>query len=119
MAANPLAWPLTVDFCIPYEGPPTLVCRGRLTGESSDLLKSEVRKLVPNYKLIAVDLSQVQFMDSSGLGAVVAIYVSAKRVGSELRFINLSRRVRDLFRITRLTSLLEGLGSHDKPHERA
>lgn len=110
MAANPLAtpWPLTLDFRIPADGTPTLLCRGRLTGETSELFRSEVKKLIGRNHLLVVDLNQVTFVDSSGLGAIVAAFVSAKRAGDELRFIHLSERVKDLLRITRLTAFFDG-----------
>jgi anti-sigma B factor antagonist len=107
MAADPVRfspWPLTVDFRIPNDGTPTLVCRGRITNETSELFKSEVKKLIPNSKLIVVDLSKVVFVDSSGLGAILATYVSAKCAGCDLKLINLSQRVKELLRITHLVS---------------
>jgi len=110
MAANLLAtsWPLAVDFRIAADGTPTVLCRGRLISETSELFRSEVKKLVGRNHLLVVDLSQVTYVDSSGLGAIIAVYVSAKRAGDELRFINLSERLKDLLRITRLTAFFDG-----------
>jgi len=47
-------------------------------------------------------------MDSSGLGAIVGLYVSAKRQGCALRLINLNQRLKELFRITKLAKIFEG-----------
>jgi anti-anti-sigma factor len=47
-------------------------------------------------------------MDSSGLGAIVGLYVSARRQGCALKLINLNQRLKDLFRITKLGAIFEG-----------
>ena len=52
---------------------------------------------------IVLDLSEVTFMDSSGLGAVVAILKALK--GGELRIVGLQRAVQELFRLTRMDSI--------------
>ncbi len=115
MAANPVPLPsktLNIDFHLGTEGVPTLVCRGRITTETSGLFKSEVKKLVPEHKVIIADLSAVDYVDSSGLGTILAAYVSAKTGGSALKLINLSQRVSDLLRITKLASVFEGYGEY-------
>ncbi len=110
MATRPIptAWPLTIDFRIPKDGTPTLICAGRLTAETADLFRSEVKKWIPDSRLLVVDLSKVAFVDSSGLGAIVSVYVSAKRAGTDLKLINLTQRLKELLRITRLTAFLQG-----------
>ena len=55
-----------------------------------------------------LDLTDVNHMDSSGLGTVVGLYVSAKRQRCTLKLINLSQRLQDLFRITKLAAVFEG-----------
>jgi anti-sigma B factor antagonist len=115
MSANPIpisSQVLEIDFRIPEDGTPTLVCRGRMTAETSDLLKAEVKKLVPHNKLIIVDLSLVRYMDSSGLGTLLATYISAKSAGCDLKLVNLSQRIKDLLRLTRLASVFEGYGEY-------
>jgi|SRR5271167_1073613 len=86
-------------------------CTGRITSSSSALLQTTVRNLMPETKSIVLDLTDVNHMDSSGLGAVVGLYVSAKRQHCALKLINLSERLQDLFRITKLASVFEG--QHD------
>ncbi len=98
-------WPLTIDFRIPDDGTPTLVCCGRITHETCDFFKAEVKRLVPRNKLIIVDFSRVKFIDSSGLGTVLATYLSAKAAGCTLKLVNFSDRVKDLLRITRLAAI--------------
>jgi anti-anti-sigma factor len=51
-------------------------------------------------------------MDSSGLGTIVALYISAKNAGSTLELINLSPRIRELFGLTNLLSVFETCGRY-------
>ncbi len=86
---------------------------GRLTAEATAKLKDEVKSLFPRSKRLVLDLSALSFMDSSGLGAVVSIYISARHAGCELRLINLSKQVRELLRLTRVLSLFETCGVYN------
>jgi anti-sigma B factor antagonist len=76
------------------------------------LLKNEIAALIYQDKHIVLDLTEVDFIDSSGLGAIVSAYTGAKRVGRELRVINLMPRVKELFSLTRLSTVLEGSGEY-------
>jgi anti-sigma B factor antagonist len=83
-------------------------CFGRITSTSSAMLQTAVRTLIPESKRVVLDLTDVTYMDSSGLGAIVGIYLSAKRQHCELKLINLNQRVKDLFRITNMAKIFEG-----------
>ena len=110
MAANPLSTPhptLTIDRIASADGAATLVCRGRITAETSSLFKSEVKSLAPQHQYLMADLSDVDFVDSSGLGQVLAAYLSARSAGCELRLIKVNPRVQDLLNITRLASVFK------------
>lgn len=111
MAADPVPTPKQFSIHLDRSGgDPVLRCSGRLTCESSDLFRSEVKKLLSEHKNIHVDLSDLQFMDSSGLGAVLASYVSAKSAGCELKLDNPSKSVSDLLKMTHLAPVFEGYG---------
>jgi anti-sigma B factor antagonist len=115
MAAHPAPLPprtLEIDFRIPDDGTPTLICRGRICHETSGLFKSEVKKWIARSRLVIVDLSQVDHIDSSGLGTVLAAYISAKSAGCDLKLINLSQRIKELLHLTRLASVFEGYGDY-------
>jgi anti-anti-sigma factor len=90
----------------------TLLCHGRLVAGTAQRLQDEIRALIAHAATIELDLSDVQYMDSSGLGALVSIYVSTKRAGKRLRLIKLSERVQELLRITKLLSVFEGYGEY-------
>ena len=66
--------------------------------------------LLARKKRIVLDLSELGRMDSSGLGAIVAIYVSAKAAGCELELINLNKQIRELLRLTNLLSVFAECG---------
>jgi len=95
------------------EGDATIVrCSGKLTAGFTGILRDEVKRLIPQSKKIVLDLTDLTQMDSMGLGAIVGLYVSAKSSGCTLILINLSQRVRDLFRITNVWSILEVYGEN-------
>jgi anti-sigma B factor antagonist len=87
-------------------------CTGKLTAGLTGILRDEVKRLIPQSKKIVLDLTDLTQMDSMGLGTIVGLYVSAKASGSTLILINLSGRVRELFRITNVWSILEVYGEN-------
>jgi len=108
MAANPTSVnDLNLDINQNAEET-VLRCTGRISSVTSSQLQAAVRELIPQGKPIVLDLTAVSHMDSSGLGAIVGLYVSAKRQACALRLINLNQPLKDLFRITKLASIFEG-----------
>ncbi|MEO8048935.1 MAG: STAS domain-containing protein [Acidobacteriota bacterium] len=87
-------------------------CTGRFISGATDQLRSEVKALIPHTKRVILDLTNVIQMDSMGLGAIVSLYASAKAAGCDLKLINLSQRVREIFRVTNLLSVFEVYGEH-------
>jgi anti-anti-sigma factor len=57
---------------------------------------------------VVLDFSGVNYLDSSGLGMIVGLFISAKKSGCQLRFVNLSPRVKEIFTMTRLFEALAG-----------
>lgn len=88
-----------------------LKCAGRLTSENAAALKAQVRSMIPNEKRIVLDLTDLVGMDSSGLGAVVSLYVSARNAKCELQLVNLSRKVRDLLGLSNLLGVFGDCGT--------
>jgi anti-sigma B factor antagonist len=87
-------------------------CAGRLTAENSGALKSHVRGMIPTEKRIVLDLSDLTAMDSSGLGTVVGLYVSARHAKCEFQLVNLSKRVRELLGLSNLLGVFEDCGKY-------
>jgi anti-anti-sigma factor len=94
------------------EGATVVRLSGNLTRDDSATFKERVKGLIPQTKRLVLDLSEVGYMDSSGLGGVVSVYVTAKRAGCELQLINLSRRVRELLGLTHMLSIFETTGQY-------
>jgi anti-sigma B factor antagonist len=84
----------------------TVICHGRLVAGTSDVVKDTVKPLIADGGRIILDVGDVQFVDSMGLGALVGLKVSAINAGyCTLEFRNLSKRIQELLRITKLTDL--------------
>src|SRR5262249_47378929 len=98
---------LTIHGVGSADGSATLTCHGRITLETAELFKSEVKALAAKHGQVLADLSNVDFVDSSGLGSVFAAYMSAKSAGCDLILINVNPRVKDLLNMTRLATVLE------------
>ena len=83
---------------------------GKLTlGEGTGALRTKIRELVDGgSKRIILNLADVTYMDSSGLGALVSVYLSAKRQHCRLKLVNVGPRLQQLFRLTKLASVFEG-----------
>ena len=82
---------------------------GKITlGEGGVTLREEVRKLVgEGQKKIVLNLAEVNYIDSSGLGELVSAYTAVKNAGGELKLLNLTSKVRDLFVITKLVTVFD------------
>lgn len=96
------------------EGSTVLVkCKGRLVYGQTDILKDGVRDLLSKSNRVVIDLGEVDFMDSAGLGIILYLYALAKTSRCNLQLNNLAPRVRKLFGITNILSLFEPCGEHN------
>ncbi|MFB3814365.1 MAG: STAS domain-containing protein [Terriglobales bacterium] len=82
---------------------------GRITlGEGSVILKDTVRDLVSKgQKRILLNLGDVTYIDSSGIGELVSAYTTVKNQGGELKLLNLTKKVHDLLQITKLYTVFD------------
>jgi anti-anti-sigma factor len=92
------------------EGCLVVECFGRLTSENVPMLKEEMREACGRKGRILLDLKEVPMMDSSGLGALVALHVSARTRGCRLEVVNASKQILELFSMTNVLSLFEAAG---------
>jgi anti-anti-sigma factor len=84
----------------------TVVCHGRVVSETAGQLKEVVKPLIPLGGRIVLDLTNVSYVDSSGLGSLVGLKVSALREGyCSLELVNLTPRVKELLRVSNLSQL--------------
>lgn len=82
---------------------------GQITlGEGSALLRKTVRGLLADgHKHILLNLGEVDYIDSAGIGELVSSYTTTRNNGGELKLLNLSRRVRDVLQLTRLYTVFD------------
>ena len=82
---------------------------GRITiGEGTVLLRNHINKLLEagDAKFL-LNLADVNYIDSSGLGELVTAFTTVRGKGGQLKLLNLTRRVRDLLQITKLLTVFE------------
>ncbi len=84
----------------------TVHCTGRIVSDTTQLLRTTVKPLFSESKTVVLDLTDVDYMDSSGLGTMVGLYVSARAANCQLKLINLNQRLKELFSITRLGEVM-------------
>jgi anti-anti-sigma factor len=94
---------------IEVSGDTTVVkCHGRVINENAGDLKQLVKPMIPKCRRIVLDLTDVDYIDSSGLGTLVGLKLSAAAAAyCHLEFINFSAKLREVLRITRLSQMLE------------
>jgi anti-sigma B factor antagonist len=85
---------------------------GKLVAGNTDVLYQQVRLLIPGSKKIVLDLTNLAYMDSMGLGTVIRLFVSAKSAGCDLELIHLSKRIQELLGLTNLLSVFTVCGEH-------
>ena len=84
----------------------TVTCHGRLTSQNSHEIEAVVRPIIQGGGTILIDLTDLLYLDSSGLGALVTLKVSAINKGyCKLELINLSPKVKQMLTLTNLTQL--------------
>lgn len=82
---------------------------GRITlGEGSVVLRDTVKDLASKgQKHIVLNLGDVSYIDSSGIGELVSAYTSVRNSGGELKLLNLTKKIRDLLQITKLYTVFD------------
>jgi anti-sigma B factor antagonist len=82
---------------------------GRITlGEGSVILREAVKDLLAKgQKKILLNLGDVTYIDSSGIGELVSAFTSVRNQGGELKLLNLTKKVHDLLQITKLYTVFD------------
>jgi anti-sigma B factor antagonist len=90
-------------------------CDGRIVfGEESAELRDTVKKLVAQNNQIVLNLGGVSYIDSGGLGTLVALYTTAHNAGGAIKLSNLTHRVGDLLQVTKLLTIFEVYDTEDE-----
>jgi anti-sigma B factor antagonist len=83
-------------------------CSGRIVfGEESSLLRETVRQVIAENKRILLNLGEVNYIDSGGLGTLVSLDVTARNAGSTIKLASLTKRVGDLLQVTKLLTVFD------------
>jgi anti-sigma B factor antagonist len=103
MSTRTLAGALVVD------------CSGRLVfGEESASLRDMVKKAVVQNPSIVLNLHEVTYIDSGGLGTLVSLYTTARNAGGAVKLARLSQRLSDLLSVTKLLTVFEVFDDEEK-----
>ena len=91
------------------DGVTVLDLNGRITlGEGSVQLREAVRDLISKgSKTILLNMGDVNYIDSSGLGELVSAYTTAKNQGAQVKLLNLTKKVKDVLQLTKLYTVFD------------
>jgi anti-sigma B factor antagonist len=79
-----------------------------LIGEGDELLREKINQLVENgTERIVLNLAEVPYVDSAGLGEIVRCYTTVSRKNGKLKLLHLTKRIHDLLSITKLLTVFE------------
>jgi anti-sigma B factor antagonist len=89
-------------------------CAGRIVfGEESSALRERVKSLVSSGSRIVLNLGEVTYIDSGGLGTLVALYTTARNAGASIKLASLTKRVGDLLQVTKLLTVFDVYDSEE------
>jgi anti-sigma B factor antagonist len=91
------------------DGITVLDLSGRITlGEGSVVLRDTIREILgKGEKKILLNLGDVTYIDSSGIGELVSAFTAVRKEGGELKLLNLTKKVHDLLQITKLYTVFD------------
>jgi anti-sigma B factor antagonist len=89
---------------------------GKVTlGDGDALLKDKLHSLLHQGKKdVLLNLAQVSYVDSAGLGAIVSAYTTMTREGGNLKLSNVTKKLQDLLSITKLLTVFETFDNEDE-----
>jgi anti-sigma B factor antagonist len=83
-------------------------CIGRIVfGDESLLIRETVKKAISENNRIVLNLGEISYIDSGGLGTLVGLRTSAQNAGGTIKLTNLTKRVGDLLQVTKLLTVFE------------
>ena len=86
-----------------------------MIGEGDDALREAVTRLADGGKTkLLLNLADVPYVDSAGLGEIVRCYTTVSRKGGKLKLLNLTKKIQDLLAITKLLTVFETYESEDE-----
>ena len=102
-----------LTFEIERDGDSAVVkCHGRFVAGTTEELYQDVKHLLPQLKLVVIDLQDLTYVDSMGLGALVRLYSTAKQSGCEFKLLHLGKQLRNVLKMTNLLSVFSQAEDH-------
>jgi anti-sigma B factor antagonist len=102
-----------LNFVIEREGETAVVkCHGRLVAGTTEEFYVEVKQLLPQTKSVVVDLAELTYVDSTGLGTLVRLHASARKLGCEFKLLHLGRQLRNVLKLTNLLGVFAQAEDH-------
>jgi anti-sigma B factor antagonist len=102
-----------LTFEIERDGDTAVVkCHGRLVLGTSEELYQAVKPLLPQTKVVVVDLADLTYVDSMGLGTLVRLYASARQGGCDFQLLHLGKQLRNVLKMTNLLSVFAQAEDH-------
>lgn len=90
-------------------------CAGRIVfGEETAALRDRVKALISENSRVVLNLAEVTYIDSGGLGTLVALYTTARNAGGSIKLARLTQRVGDLLQVTKLLTVFEVYNSEEE-----
>lgn len=86
-----------------------------MIGEGDEALRDAVTKAIDSGKnKLVLNLAEVPYVDSAGLGELVRCYSTVNKKGGKLKLLNLTKKIQDLLAITKLLTVFETFDSEDE-----
>lgn len=90
------------------EGVTVIECAGRIVfGDEASQLREIVKKEIAENSRIVLNLGEVTYIDSGGIGTLVSLFTTARNASGDIKLANLTKRVKDLLQITKLITVFE------------
>jgi anti-sigma B factor antagonist len=97
------------------EGVTVVSCVGRIVfGDEAAALRTELKSILSTSKKVILNLSEVSYIDSGGLGTLVGVFSTARAGGADIKLAGLGQRVRDVLQITKLVTVFEVYDNEQK-----
>jgi anti-sigma B factor antagonist len=87
-------------------------CHGRLVIGTTDAFYQEIKDVVSGSKVVTLDLHEVTYVDSTGLGTLVRLYIHARGAHCDLKLLHLGKQLRNLLRLTNLLGVIATAEDH-------
>ena len=87
-------------------------CHGRLVAGLTDDFYADLKEVASTCQLLTLDLKDLTYVDSMGLGTLVRLYVHARGAGCELKLLHLGKQVKNLLTLTNLLATLASAEEH-------